>query len=551
MNKNKPKSSRIFLDENITISAVRTGILKGTGIPEEELFGKPFIGVANSWTELNPGHRHLNKIAEAVKDGIRSAGGVPFEFNVPAPCDGIAMGNEGMKYILVQRDLIADMVEAYVRSQWFDGLVIISSCDKINPGLLMAGLRVDIPLIYVPGGCNTWAIRYSKGYKGSIDNKDYEELSQKILTTTGTSCGACEVMGTANTFQCLIEGMGLALPDCASIPVTNSLIFKKAYLAGKRIVEMVSEDLKPSRIINKNSIENAIVIDLAIGGSTNTTLHLPAIAHSTGMEFDLKLFNEFNRRVPTILSIYPNGPHGMVDFFNAGGLPGVLKQLRKLLHTECITVSGRTLNEIIEEAEVYDEGVIRPVDKPYFHEGGTVILYGNLAPEGAVVKQSAVKEDMRIFKGRAIVCNGEEEALSALQSGRVKDGNVLVIRYEGPKGGPGMPEMLAITNLIEFMGLHKVALVTDGRFSGATRGPCVGHVSPEAYTGGVIGVLKDDDEILIDIPSRKIEVLISDDEIKKRLRNFVPLHKPAPFFMERYRKMVNSASKGAILSGGE
>lgn len=545
--RHKPRSSKIFADDNLPMGFVRAGILKGLGISDEEMRGKPFIGVANSWTELNPGHKHLRQIADAVKEGIRAEGGLPFEFNVPAPCDGIANGNDGMRFILAQRDIIADMIETYMRSQWLDGMVMISSCDKINPGMMLAACRLDIPSIFVPGGCNLWQIRLTPEFAGSIDNKDYTDLRTRLNTATSASCGACEIMGTANTIQCLIEAMGMALPGSASLPSFSQEIIMKAREAGERSVQLVRNDIKPSKIITKEAIENAVMVDLAIGGSTNSTLHLPAIADALGIEFNLRLFNQFNKRIPTLTGIYPNGPHGMIDFYRAGGIPAVLKRLSSDLHLDCLTVAGKTIREIISETPDPDENIIKKREAPYHPEGGTVILYGNLAPDGAVVKQSAVEERLKVFSGNAVVCNSEAEALLAISSGRVKSQSVLVIRYEGPKGAPGMPEMLSVTNMIDLLGLD-VALVTDGRFSGASRGPCVGHVSPEAFDGGTIALLHDGDEILIDIPSRKIEVLLTDEELKKRKENFKPIERPVPGgYMQRYRKLVSSAARGAVM----
>jgi len=545
---NKPKSSVLFSDEYQPMGLIRGGILKGLGIDDSELRSKPFIGIANSWTEFNPGHAHLRAIAESVKEGVRSAGGLPFEFNVPAPCDSIAMGNDGMRFILAQRELIADIIETYMRSQWLDGLVMISSCDKINPGMMLAAARLDVPSIFVPGGTNLWQVRLAPGFTGSIHNKDYSDLRMKLLTATSASCGACEIMGTANTMQCLIEGMGMALPGSASLPSFSSAIIRMAYEAGKRSVEIVRDGLAPSRILTQKSLENAVMLDLAIGGSTNATLHLPALAHALGIELPISTFNRFNTKIPTLLGVYPNGPHGMVDFQSAGGVPGVMKRLASFLNCDCATISGKTIGEIASDANDPDERIIKTLERPHYREGGTVILSGNLAPEGAVIKQSAVDEKMRVFKEKAVVCNNEAEALDALNKGGVSSGSVLIIRYEGPKGAPGMPEMLAVTSLIDILGLERVALVTDGRFSGATNGPCVGHVSPEAYCGGPIGVIRDGDEVSIDIPGRKIEVSLSDAEIAKRQKSFKPIDRPVPRgYMERYRKLVSSAALGAVL----
>lgn len=544
----KHRSQTVYDDQGFIMGLVRGSILQGLGIDKDEMRTKPFIAVANSYSEFNPGHAHLKHVAEKVKEGIWSAGGIPFEFSVPAPCDGPAEGNVGMRFILAQREIIADAVETYVRSQLFDGLVTISSCDKINPAMLMAAARLDLPTICVPGGAGCWNIRLSGGYRGSIDHKDYESLELKLQTATLATCGACEIMGTANTGQILTEALGMALPRASAIPAFHEELLRKARQAGRRIVEMVAEGLTARRILTPAAIRNAQVVNVAVGGSTNATLHIPAIAHELGMDLPLETFNELNRRIPTLLGISPNGPHGILDLYRAGGLPAVLKRLAQHLDLKCLTVTGRTLSDTVAEASILDETVVPPLDRPRLSEGSTVILYGNLAPEGAVVKQSAVDPAMRTFTGRALVTEGEEEALDALRTGRLKDGTVLVIRYEGPKGGPGMPEMLAVTMQIDLMGLKRVALITDGRFSGASSGPCVGHVSPEAYVGGPIGLVEDGDEITIDIPNRRISVNLTDAVMAERRSKWKPVEKPVPpGYMARYRKLVQSAARGAIL----
>ncbi|MEW6442757.1 MAG: dihydroxy-acid dehydratase [bacterium] len=528
---------------------VRGSILQGLGIDKDEMRSKPFIAVANSCAEFNPGHAHLRAVAEKVKEGVWAAGGIPFEFSVPAPCDGPAEGNTGMRFILAQREIIADAVETYVRSQLFDGLVTISSCDKINPAMLMAAARLDLPTICVPGGAGCWNIRLGGGYKGSIDHKDYDTLELKLQTATLATCGACEIMGTANTGQILTEALGMALPRASAVPAFHEELLRRARQAGSRVVAMVEEGLTARKILTPAAVENAVIVDVAIGGSTNATLHLPALAHELGVELPLATFNDFNRRIPTLLAISPNGPHGILDLYRAGGVPAVMKRLAGKLHLDCLTVSGATVGASVEGAAVLDEAVIPPLDRPRHAEGSTVILYGNLAPDGAVVKQSAVVPSMRTFTGRALVTNGEPEALEVLRTGRLKEGTVLVIRYEGPKGGPGMPEMLAVTMQIDLMGFKEVALITDGRFSGASSGPCVGHLSPEAYVGGPIGLLEDGDQVTIDIPGRKISVNLTERALEDRRRSWKPLEKPVPpGYMARYRRLVQSAAKGAVLA---
>jgi len=545
----KPKSRLIFEDQDVPIGVVRVSIMKGLGVDIEELRQKPMIAVVNSHTELNPGHAHLRTLAERVKEGIYTAGGIPFEFNVPAPCDGIAEGNEGMRFILPQRELIADGVEMYIRSQLFDGMVMISSCDKINPGMLMAAARLDLPTVFLPGGPGAMQIRFMAGKKKGIDHKEYTDFGLKLSTFTCASCGACEIMGTANTFQCLAEAMGMTLPGSANVPAFHAEKQVWARKAGMRVVQMVEQGLTARKILTKEAIENALMVDLAIGGSTNSALHLPALAHTIGFELPLTRFNEFNKKIPTLCAISPSGPYGIVDLYTAGGIPAVMKMIADDLHQDALTVAGKSIGDVIADAKVNDPEIIPPRDKAYRTEGGTVALFGNLAPEGAVVKQSAVQPRLLKFTGKARVFDSEAAVIKALKDRQVQDGSVLVIRYEGPKGGPGMPELLAATTLLEMMLFHNVALITDGRFSGASAGPCIGHISPEAYEVGPIAAVKDGDEIMIDIPGRKLEVKLSESEIKKRLQGFKPTAaRPAPEgYLKRYRKNVSSASMGAIM----
>ena len=544
----KPVSERLFKDTLGTpMSLGRLSVMKGLGIDTQALITKPFIAIANSFTEINPGHIHLRELAQAVKEGIIAAGGLAFEFNVPAPCDAIAEGNEGMRHILPQRDLIADSVETFVRSQLFDGVVMVSSCDKINPGMLMAAARLDLPAIFVPGGPAMMNIRFVKP-GASIDHKDHEDITSKLHTVACATCGACEIMGTANTFQLLAEAMGMALPGAAAIPAAVMEKRVMARASGERIVQMVREGLTARRVLTRETIENAIMVDLAIGGSTNSTLHLPALANQLGIDLDLDAFNRYSRKIPTLIGIAPNGPHGVVDLYRAGGVAAVMKRLRDDLNLDCMTVSGKRIGEIIDDADILDESVVHPKNDPVLPEGGTVVLKGNLAPDCAVIKQSAVIPSMRAFEGKARVFDSEEAAITALQSGEIGPGTVIVIRYEGPKGGPGMPEMLSVTAIITLMKLERVALVTDGRFSGATDGPCVGHVTPEAFEGGPIALLRDGDTIRIDIPNRALSVDLTPLEIETRRKGWVRLEKPTTSrYLKMYRKLVGPASKGAVL----
>lgn len=544
----KPISEKLFKDTlGAPMSLGRLSVMKGLGISTDALMTKPFIGIANSFTEINPGHIHLREIAQAVREGVIAAGGLPFEFNVPAPCDAVAEGNDGMRHILPQRDLIADSVETFVRSQLFDGVVLVSGCDKINPGMLMAAARLDLPTIFVPGGPAMMNIRFVKP-GGSIDYKDHEDIYSKLQAVTCGTCGACEIMGTANTFQLLGEALGMALPGAAAIPAVamEKRVFARA--SGERIVAMVRENLTARQILTREALENAIMVDLAVGGSTNSTLHLPALAAQLGLPIDLDLFNQFAKKIPTLLKIAPNGPHGIVDLYRAGGVAAVMKRLREDLHLDCRSVSGKSIGEIVEEAQVLDESVVHSKEKPVLTEGGTVVLKGNLAPDGAVIKQSAVAPSMRTFEGSARVFDSEEAALHALQSGEIGPDTVIVIRYEGPKGGPGMPEMLSVTATITFMRLERVALVTDGRFSGATDGPSVGHVTPEAYLGGPIALLQDGDKITIDIPNRRLSVSLSKEELEARSAKWVrPEKHVASYYLRMYQKLVGPASQGAVL----
>ncbi len=537
----KPKSTPLLDDSDFPINIVRQGMIRATGTDTAELKRKPLIAVANSHTELNPGHMHLRFLGEKVKEGIHAGGGIPFEFNVPAPCDGMTEGHEGMRFILPQRELIADMIETHVRSMLFDGLVLIASCDKIIPGMIMAAARLDLPTIFLTGGPSAYQARFLS------PGTNTDELPRRVTNNIAT-CGACDLMGTANTFQCMAESLGLTLPGSANVPGFHVDKLILARQTGMRIVAMIEEELTARKILTEEAVENAVMIDLAIGGSTNATLHLPAIAHALGLSLPLSKFNDFNKKIPTLLSIRPNGPHGIIDLYGAGGIPAVMKVLADDLHLNALNVTGQSLHKITASAEIVDQEVIRPKDKPYLPEGGTVILFGNLAPDGAVVKQSAVKSDMLKFTGKAKVMNSETETLKGFREGIFGEGQVIVIRYEGPKGGPGMPETLAVTLALRSANLKKAALVTDGRFSGATSGPCIGHVSPEAYAGGPIAILQDGDEIEIDIPGRSINVKLPDSEIKKRLEGFKPVQHLVPQgFMRRYVKYVSSAAKGAVL----
>jgi dihydroxy-acid dehydratase len=544
----KPKSAPVFNDQDFPICITRLCTLSGTGIDVQEAAEKPIIAVVNSQTDINPGHTHLSELAVRVKEGIHAAGGIPFEFNVPAACDGLSEGHAGMRFILPQRELIADMVETHVRSMGYDGMVMISSCDKINPGMLMAAARLDIATVFLTGGSSAWQIRFHAGRTGSVDHKDYPDPFLKMATATPATCGACEIMGTANTFQSLAEALGMTIPGSSTVPAFHVEKQRCARAAGKRIVDMVEEELTARKILTREALLNALMVDLAIGGSTNAALHLPALAHELGHELSLGTFNQYNQKIPTLCGITPNGPHGMIDLYTAGGIPAVMKVLQDDLHLDCLNATGKTWSETLSEVAVQDEKVIRPREAPFSPEGGTVALFGNLAPDGAVIKQSAVVEEMRVYTGPAKVMESEEQALEALRESEIQEGQVVIIRNEGPKGGPGMPETLAVTMALDVAGLKKVALITDGRFSGASYGPCIGHVSPEAYVGGPLAAVRDGDQITIDIPGRKLSVDLTVQEIKKRLEGFRPQQREIPpGYLRRYVAQVKSAALGATL----
>jgi len=529
----------------------------------EEDFGKPVVAVVNSWNEVVPGHMHLKGIAHFVKMGIRERGGVPLEFNTIAICDGIAMGHSGMRAPLPSREVIADSIELMIEAHGFDAMVCIATCDKIVPGMLMAAARLDIPTVFVLGG-GMLPFRPSYGiFSGrdltAIDVAEVFELAQRgqidpdyaryIEENICTTPGACAGMFTANTMQCLTEVMGLTLPTMATTPAVYSAKLRLALEAGRLVMEVLKSEIRPSEILTEEAFENAIMADMALGGSTNTVLHLPAIARELGIGLSLEIFDEISRKVPHICGIAPGGKYTIFDFHNAGGIPALLKRLEGFINRDCKTVTGLKIGEIAEKARINDENVIRPLDNPVHKEGGIAVLKGNLAPRGAVVKTSALSERMMRFKGTARVFDSEEEAVSAILGREIGEGEVIVIRYEGPKGGPGMREMLTATTLLMLYGLgESVALVTDGRFSGATRGPCVGHVSPEAAERGPIASLKDGDEIEIDIPTRRLEVLLDDEEIRKRLSklpNFRPRVEKG--CLNRYAKYATSADEGGVL----
>ena len=537
--------------------APQRALLKSLGLSDEDI-EKPFIAIANSYTNVVPGHVHLNSVANSVKTGIARSGGTSFEFNTIAICDGIAMGHEGMRYSLPSREIIADSVELMVEAHRFDGIVLISNCDKVTPGMLMAAARINIPSIVVTGG--PMLAGYYKGEKvgvnalweavgkveaGLMTEEELKDLENRVCP----SCGSCSGMYTANTMACICEAMGMSLTGCATSLAISGQKLGIAEKSGERIVDLVTRDLKPSDIMTLRAFENAIMVDMALGGSTNTVLHLPAIAHEAGVRIELELFDRLGRKIPHLCSMMPGGTYALEDLDKAGGVPALMKQLQSFLNTDVITITTKTIGENVADAKVLDQDVIHSVEKPVHAEGGIAILRGNLAPRGAVVKTAAVSPKIMIHEGPARVFDSERNCMEAIKGREIRHGDVVIIRYEGPKGGPGMPEMLEPTSAIAGMGMSEsVVLITDGRFSGATRGPCIGHVSPEAASGGPIAVIRDGDRIRVDIPKRTVNVLLSEEEITSRLRSWKPPEKKVVRgYLSRYIMTVASADQGSIL----
>ncbi len=541
--------------------APHRSLMKAVGFTDEEI-KRPLVGIANSANELIPGHMHLDRIVDAVKAGVRMAGGTPMEFSTIGVCDGIAMNHAGMHFSLASRELIADSIEVTAMAHPFDAIVLVPNCDKIIPGMLMAAARLDIPAVFISGG-------------PMLAGKDPENTSRKIdlitvfegvgAVQTGRmtmeqlnliedaacpTCGSCAGMFTANSMNCLTEAIGMGLPGNGTIPGPMSERIRLAKKAGMAVMELFRENITPLKIMTENAFKNSLAVDMALGCSTNTVLHLKAIAHEAGIDIDLDLINEISRKTPHLCSLSPAGVHRLEDLNYAGGIGGVMKELFEagLINGECISVTGRNVAENLKKARVKDNNVIRSIDNPYHEQGGLAVLFGNLAPEGSVVKQSAVKKDMLVHKGPARVFNSEEQATDAIMNKQINPGDVIVIRYEGPAGGPGMREMLTPTSAIAGMELDgEVALITDGRFSGGTKGASIGHISPEAMEGGLIGIIEENDIISIDIPDKKIELLVAEDEIKTRLDKW---EKPEPKikkgYMARYAAQVSSAGNGAV-----
>ena len=537
--------------------APHRSLFKALGLTDAEI-DRPMIGIANSANEVIPGHLHLHQVAAAVKAGIRMAGGTPFEFSTIGICDGIIMGHEGMKYSLSSRELVADSVESMGMGYPFDGLVLIPNCDKIIPGMMMAAARLDIPSILVSGGpmltgefqgrevdLITVFESVGKVKVGAMTPEDLNEME-------GCACpgvGSCAGMFTANSMNCLSEVLGLALPYNGTIPAVFAERIRLAKETGIQIMELVKNDVRPSRILTKQAFENAVTVDMAFGGSTNTSLHLPAIAREAGVDLNLQTFNEVSGKTPHLCSMSPGGPHHLQDLHQAGGIPALIAELIRggLIHQGSFTATGKSLGENVKGKKIRDPAVIRSIDRPYHPTGGLAVLFGNLAPGGAVVKQSAVDEAMLKHTGPARVFDSEEHAQKTILESNIRKGDVVIIRYEGPKGGPGMREMLAPTSAIVGVGRDRdVALLTDGRFSGGSRGAAIGHISPEAAEGGPIAVVKDGDNVEIDIPGRKLNLLVSEEELKKRLSQWKPPKKKLRGYLKRYAMLVQSANTGAV-----
>ena len=540
--------------------APHRALLRAVGVHSDD-FNKPFIGVVNSFNEVVPGHTHLNTIAGAVKTGITGAGGVPFEFNTIGVCDGIAMNHPGMKFSLPSRELIADSVEIMAEAHQFDALVFIPNCDKVVPGMLMAAVRLNIPSIFISGGPMLAGKLHKDGAcrtvdlisvfsavggvaQGSISEAELAEI--EIAACPG--CGSCSGMFTANTMNCLTEALGMALPGNGTIPAVDSRRLHLARQAGQQVLAILKSNLRPRDIITRSSISNAFAVDMALGGSTNSVLHFMAIAHEAGIKFPLSLINEISARVPHLCKISPASDAHMEDLDLAGGIPAIMHEIARLLDGECKTVTLKPLSSIYRNARVKNHDVIKPFAKPYSKTGGLAILFGNLAPGGAVVKSGAVDPRMMVHKGPARVFENEEDATRGIMGKKVRAGDVVVIRYEGPRGGPGMREMLTPTSLLSGMGMDsKVALITDGRFSGGTRGAAIGHVAPEAADRGPIAAVRNGDIISIDIPSRKLEIGVSAAEIKRRLKDLPPFKTGIKSgYLRRYVENVGPASEGAV-----
>ncbi|WP_432627105.1 dihydroxy-acid dehydratase [Brotaphodocola sp.] len=539
--------------------ALKRALYKSMGFTDEAL-SKPLIAIVNTYTNATPGHYNINELCEQVQKGIEAGGGTAMTFGTIAPCDGIAEGHDGMRYILPSRDLITSSVECMVRAHKFDGMVLLGSCDKIVPGLLMSAARLDIPAIFCNGGPMMPAVYKGKHYDGNIVTEAVgwkkrgaitEEEFAEIENLAEPCVGSCAMLGTANTMGCLAEAMGMSLPGSAVIPAIYAKRMQVAYETGRAVMGLVKSKTTARKIITKKSLENAIAVLMAMGGSTNGIMHLQAIYREAGLgELPLETFDEWSRKIPQVASVYPASPYDMVDFYEAGGVPAVMKEIEKKLNTDCITVTGRTIGENLKDQPFTERReVIRTTDDPFHANGGVAVLKGNLAPYGAVVKPAAIPENLMKFSGKAVVFKSEQEACSAILDGKVKENTVLVLAYEGPKGGPGMPEMYRPMKCLEGMNLSgSCALVTDGRFSGSNRGCFVGHISPEAYEGGCLGLVQDGDVIEIDVENRKITLDVPDEVLEARRADWKPVEKTLkPGYLNVYKRISRSAAQGAVV----
>ena len=531
-------------------------LLRACGLDDNDM-KKPFIGIANSYTDIVPGHIHLKDLVQEVKEVIRLEGGVPFEFDTMAVCDGIAMNHEGMYYSLPSREIIANTVESMAMAHQFDALILMPTCDKVVPGMIMAAARLNIPAIVITGGPmmpgkfhgeTVDFINVTEAVGATQSGKMSEEDLYELERCACPGAGSCAGLFTANTMACLTETMGMSLPGCATAHAVSDKKVEIARASAKKIFTLLENDIKPSDILTQEAFENAIKVDLALGGSTNTTLHIPAIANEVdGVDVTIDLFDKLRHEVPYIFSIRPGGNNRMIDVENAGGIPAVMKNMESILNTDCITCTSNSVKENLENVSDIDYNVIHTLDDPIRTEGGIAVLYGNVAPNGCVIKQGAVNEDMLVHSGPCKVFNSEEECVLAIENDEIIDGDVVVIRYEGPKGGPGMREMLNPTAAIMGRELFHVALITDGRFSGGSRGPCIGHISPEAAEGGPIGAIENGDIVSINVKERTIKLELTDDEIKERLSKVKPVERNLKGWLKQYQKLATSADKGAIL----
>ena len=531
-------------------------LLRACGLDDDDM-KKPFIGIANSYTDVVPGHMHLKDLVEVVKEEVLKNGGIPFEFDTMAVCDGIAMNHEGMRYSLPSREIIANTVESMAMAHQFDALILMPTCDKVVPGMLMAAARLNIPAIVITGGpmmpgkLNGEVIDFINVTEavGAVQSgKMSEEELYELECAACPGPGSCAGLFTANTMACLTETLGMSLPGCATAHAVSDHKVEVARQSAKQIFKLLEDDIKPSDILTQEAFENAIIVDLALGGSTNTTLHIPAIANEVDdVDVTIDLFDKLSHQIPYICSIRPGGHNHMIDVENAGGIPGVMKNLESLMHTDWMTVTAETVKENLEDVCDVNYDVIHTIEEPVRDEGGIAVLYGNVALNGCVIKQGAVNEDMLVHSGPCKVFNSEEEAVAAIENDEIIDGDVVVIRYEGPKGGPGMREMLNPTAAIMGRELFHVALITDGRFSGGSRGPCVGHISPEAAAGGPIGAIKDGDIVSINVPERTINLEVDDAEIQERLKDVKPVERNLKGWLRQYQQLATSADKGAVL----